>query len=228
MRAAAAVSHGPLVEMEEEEEEEDMGGHDMEEGEEEEEMEAAEEQQATGSAGEQDDAAMEDDSGEEPQAGAAAAALAAPHHAVVAPTFATAAEECERLSELGHRLAKAQRALLVAEGKGPGTDLTPFKTRWGPPSSTARQPAECQHGGSSEGTLLLLPNTMLPTPTQLAAPPGPSLDACRSLVESSLAILGLEVALSADTAHSALSAGGQPAGRAPCPTLARLPVQLLN
>lgn len=58
-----------------------------------------------------------------------AAAAAAPAAALGVSALGDAAEECERLEGCGQRLAAAQRALLVAEGKGPGTDLSPFYCR---------------------------------------------------------------------------------------------------
>jgi hypothetical protein len=57
---------------------------------------------------------------------AEAAALVA---AAAAARFADAASECERLEQCGQELAAAQRALLVAEGKGPTADLSPFRLR---------------------------------------------------------------------------------------------------
>ncbi|KAL4855186.1 hypothetical protein ACK3TF_004177 [Chlorella vulgaris] len=67
-------------------------------------------------------AAAEAEEGDAELAAAAATAAAAVH-------IADAGSECERLAGLGHELAAAQRALLIAEGKGPGTDLTAFKLR---------------------------------------------------------------------------------------------------
>lgn len=58
-------------------------------------------------------------------------AAAAPAVAVHICPAGDAAAECERLEACGQRLATAQRALLVAEGKGPGTDLSPFHCRQG-------------------------------------------------------------------------------------------------
>ncbi len=60
---------------------------------------------------------------EEALAGEASAAAA-----VAAAPLGAAAEECERLESVGHSLATAQRALLVAEST-PGVDLLPFKLR---------------------------------------------------------------------------------------------------
>ena len=59
---------------------------------------------------------------------AEAAALVAAA-AAAAARFADAATECERLEQCGQELAAAQRALLVAEGKGPTADLSPFRLR---------------------------------------------------------------------------------------------------
>jgi hypothetical protein len=73
--------------------------------------------------GEAPAAAAEAEEGDAELAAAAATAAAAVH-------IADAGSECERLAGLGHELAAAQRALLIAEGKGPGTDLTAFKLRW--------------------------------------------------------------------------------------------------
>ena len=70
----------------------------------------------------------DDEDVEEEEAGTEAAAAAAASRIAAVP-FGDADAECQRLERCGQGLAAAQRALLVAEGKGPGTDLAPFKLR---------------------------------------------------------------------------------------------------
>lgn len=92
---------------------------------------AMEEDEDVGEEEEEEEEGEGEEEGETPPAGPSLHPAAATAAAAVCSQmqFGVAADECERLERLGHELAATQRSLLVAEGKGPGTDLAPFRLR---------------------------------------------------------------------------------------------------